>query len=141
MSGCTKGVRSSYDAGMAIAVREERIAQLESRNRSLVEYDTNVRQHEITRLTKENDVLRKQLDAERDIRARKSNRIAFLDEQNKELRELAKFLYCELAKDVTFVDADGNESMAPWGEEYMEPIRGRMVALGVSVDAYGMEDE
>ena len=88
MSDCRNGGRCYYSEGIASAIHEERIAQLESRNKSLVEFDVNVRQRDIKALKERIRNLEKQLDCERDIRARKSRRIETLERENDEMREL-----------------------------------------------------
>ena len=87
MSDCKNGGRCSYSDAIASAMHEEYTAQLESRNRALVEFDVNVRQRRIEELEDENTALRKQLDAERDIRARKSARVDKVEAENEKLRE------------------------------------------------------
>lgn len=78
-----------YERPSASAVEEERIAQLESRNRALVEFDVNVRQREIEKLKDERLALRKQLDMERDARVRKSSRV---DEPDAEIAKLSELV-------------------------------------------------
>jgi len=111
----------------------ERIAVLESQEKRARE--------EARELRRDNESLRKvncslQRDFE-DYRGRWMQRGKALSDTrsyNAKLKELARFLYGELVKDVTLVDVDGNESIAPWGEEYMEPIIERMAALGIEVE-------
>ena len=93
MSDCAKGGRQAYDQAMATVAREEYIRQLESKVRDLIEFDTNVRQKKLCDLKADKAALSKQLECERDIRARKNARIEKLEIENEELRDLVGVMH------------------------------------------------
>ena len=54
-------------------------------------------------------------------------------EREKALEELVRDMYCELRKDTTFIDKNGNERELPWVAEYLRPIEQRIAMLGIKV--------
>jgi len=50
------------------------------------------------------------------------------------LKSLVLDMHAELVKDVTYVNPDGENALAPWAPEYLAPFEERMKRLGLGVD-------